>query len=132
MTELILPPRLKPRDKEETAQAKAQQLPEPSGYKILCAVPEVEDTFSSGLVKADITKEYEELLSVVLFVLKLGPDCYADPVKFPSGPWCKKGDFILVRAHTGARIKIHVREFRLINDDCVDGTVQDPRCVTKA
>ena len=74
---------------------------------------------------------YEELLSPVLFVVKMGPDAFKDEKRFPSGPSCKAGDFVLVRPNTGTRIKIHGREFRLINDDSVEGTVQDPRGITR-
>jgi len=115
----------------ETAEEKARQLPDPSGYHILCAIPEIDETFDSGLIKADITKQHEELLTTVLWVVKMGPDCYQDKERFPSGPWCKVGDFILVRPHTGSRLKIHGREFRLINDDSVEGTVQDPRGISR-
>lgn len=115
----------------ETAEQKAKQLPDPSGYRILCFVPEIEDQFDSGIVKADITRQHEELLTTVLFVAKMGPDCYKDPARFPSGPWCKEGDFVLVRPHAGTRLKIHGREMRLINDDSVEGTVQDPRGVSR-
>jgi co-chaperonin GroES (HSP10) len=115
----------------ETAEEKAKQLPDPSGYHILCAIPEIDETFDSGLIKADITKQHEELLTTVLWVMKMGPDCYQDKERFPSGPWCKVGDFVLVRPHTGSRLKIHGREFRLINDDSVEGTVQDPRGISR-
>jgi co-chaperonin GroES (HSP10) len=115
----------------ETAEEKARQLPDPSGYHILCAIPEIDETFDSGLIKADITKQHEELLTTVLWVVKMGPDCYQDKERFPSGPWCKVGDFVLVRPHTGSRLKIHGREFRLINDDSVEGTVQDPRGISR-
>jgi co-chaperonin GroES (HSP10) len=110
----------------------ASQLPEPSGYRILCALPEVEDRYESGILKADITKHHEELLTTVLFVVAMGPDCYGDPSRFPSGPWCKAGDFILVRPHTGTRVKIHGKEFRIINDDCVEAVVEDPRGYARA
>ncbi len=115
----------------ETAEQKAKQLPDPSGYRILCAIPEIEDKFDNGIVKADITMQHEELLTTVLFVVKLGPDCYKDPSRFPSGPWCKQGDFILVRPHAGTRLKIHGREFRIINDDSVEGVVEDPRGISR-
>jgi len=116
----------------QTAEEKAKQVPDPSGYRILCAVPEIEDTFDSGIVKADITQHHEELLTTVLFVISLGPDCYKDEKRFPTGPWCKKGDFVLVRPHAGTRLKIHGREFRIINDDSVEGVVQDPRGISRA
>ena len=116
----------------DTPEQKAKQLPEPSGYRILCALPEVEKKFDSGLLKADVTMHHEELLTTVLFVLKMGPDCYKDATRFPSGPWCKQGDFILVRPHSGTRLKIHGREFRIINDDSVEGIVEDPRGISRA
>ena len=118
-------------DLEATNADKAKQLPRPSGYRILCAIPEVEKEYDSGLVKADTTIHYEELLTTVLFVVDLGPDCYKDSARFPSGPWCKKGDFILVRPNAGTRLVIHGREFRLINDDSVEGVVDDPRGIKR-
>jgi co-chaperonin GroES (HSP10) len=116
----------------ETAEKKAKQIPEPSGFHILCMVPEVEDKFDSGIIKADTTLFAEERLTTVLFVMKLGPDAYKDPSKFPTGPWCKEGDFVLVRPHSGSRLKIHGREFRIINDDTVEGVVEDPRGIARA
>ena len=116
----------------ETAEEKAKQVPDPSGYRILCAVPEIEDTYESGIVKADTVVKYEELLTTVLFVMKMGPDCYKDTTRFPSGPWCKEGDMVLVRPHAGTRLKIHGREFRIINDDSVEGVVEDPRGISRA
>ena len=116
----------------ETPEQKAKQLPDPSGYRILCAIPEIEDSYDNGLIKADTTVKFEELLTTVLFVIKMGPDCYKDADRFPSGPWCKQGDFILVRPHAGTRVKIHGREFRIINDDAVEGVVEDPRGISRA
>jgi|TARA_R110001606_G_scaffold299621_1_gene447382 co-chaperonin GroES (HSP10) len=117
---------------EATEEDKAKQLPEPSGYHILCTVPNIEDKYESGLIKADTTKHFEEVLSTVFFVLKLGPDCYTDKTRFPSGPWCKEGDFILARPNSGTRVKIHGKEFRLINDDSVEAVVEDPRGISRA
>jgi co-chaperonin GroES (HSP10) len=133
MTELILPDRIKKAAKEPEVpiEDRAKQLPEPSGYRILCMVPEVEGRTDGGIFKADVTIHNEELLTTVLFVMKMGPDCYKDDKRFPSGPWCKEGDFVLVRPHAGTRVKIHGREFRIINDDSVEGIVEDPRGVTR-
>jgi co-chaperonin GroES (HSP10) len=108
------------------------QMPDPKGYRILCAIPDATDTYKSGLAKADQTKHIEEHSTVVLFVVKMGDLCYADKERFPTGPWCKEGDFILTRAYAGTRFKIHGREFRIINDDTVEGVVQDPRGYTRA
>jgi co-chaperonin GroES (HSP10) len=115
----------------QTAEEKARQLPEPSGYRILCAIPEIDETYESGILKADTTMHYEEVLSTVFFVVKMGPDCYKDESRFPTGPWCKVGDFILARPNSGTRLKIHGREFRIINDDSVEGLVEDPRGITR-
>jgi co-chaperonin GroES (HSP10) len=102
------------------------------GYKILVCIPEIEEKYESGILKAEQIMRYEELLTNVLFVVELGPDCYKDKDRFPHGPWCKKGDFVLVRANTGTRVKIHGREFRLINDDSVEAVVEDPRGISRA
>jgi len=115
-----------------SAEEKAKQLPMPSGYRILCAVPEAEETIEgSNLIKSADMMRIEELLTTVLFVVDLGPDCYKDVTKFPTGPWCKKGDFVLVRPHAGTRLLIHDREFRIINDDSVEGVVEDPRGIKR-
>jgi len=136
MSELLVAPDIKQLGEAtvlpESSEQKAKQLPDPSGYRLLCALPEVEKTYDSGLLKADITMHHEELLTTVLFVLKVGPDAYKDDKRFPSGPWCKEGDFVLVRPHAGTRVKIHGREFRIINDDAVEGVVEDPRGVSRA
>jgi co-chaperonin GroES (HSP10) len=117
---------------DKTAEEKATQLPKPSGYHILVALPEAEEKYDSGLIKADETRRFEEVLATVFFVVELGPDCYTDKEKFPTGPWCKPGDFVLARPNSGTRLKIHGREFRLINDDTVEAVVQDPRGISRA
>jgi co-chaperonin GroES (HSP10) len=116
---------------DKSNEEKATQLPKPSGYRILCAIPEQEKEFESGIAKADETIRIEETLTTVLFVVDLGPDCYLDKVRFPNGPWCKKGDFILVKPYAGSRLVIHGREFRIINDDTVEGVVDDPRGIKR-
>jgi co-chaperonin GroES (HSP10) len=115
-----------------TAEEKGKQLPKPSGYRILCAIPEVEKEYEgTNLIKADETVRNEETLTTVLFVVDMGPDCYKDEKRFPTGPWCAKGDFVLVRPHAGSRLVIHGREFRIINDDSVEGVVDDPRGIKR-
>jgi len=108
-------------------------IPRAPGYKIVCAIPEISDKFeNSEIIKAESLKKVEEYSTVVLFVVSVGPDAYKDTAKFPSGPWCKEGDFILTRAYSGTRLKIYGREFRIINDDQVDGIVDDPRGISRA
>lgn len=117
----------------EEAARKAKQVPEPSGYHILCMVPKIEDTFGdSGLVKSEATLRNEEVATVVLFVAKLGPEAYKDEKKFPNGPWCKEGDFIIARAYAGTRLLIHGTEWRILNDDSIEATVEDPRGIRRA
>lgn len=116
----------------QTAEEKATQLPKPVGYHILVALPDAEDKYESGIIKSDMTRHHEEVLATVFFVVDLGPDCYKDEKRFPSGPWCKKGDFVLARPNSGTRLKIHGREFRMINDDTVEGVVDDPRGISRA
>lgn len=133
-SELILPPGVsipKVDHEYETAEQKAQSLPDPKGWRILCALVEVGDTYSSGLIKADTVVKTEEITSPVLFVVKMGPDCYNDAEKFPQGAWCKQGDFVITRPYSGTRIMIHGKEFRLINDDQVEATVEDPRGISR-
>ena len=142
MSEILLPPGLtlpkhiQPVDKPEeeaTDEQKATALPEPKGWKILCVVPDVTDTFeNSSIVKADAYMKQEEHATTALFVLRVGPDAYKDESKFTSGPWCKEGDFVLVRTYSGTRFKIYGKEFRLINDDQVEAVVQDPRGLSRA
>jgi len=116
----------------QTPEEKAKQLPDPASYHLLCVLPEIEDEYESGLAKAGQTVHFEEVLSPVLFVVKLGPDAYKDEKRFPSGPLCKAGDFIIVRPNSGTRLKIHGKEFRIINDDSVEAVVQDPRGISRA
>jgi co-chaperonin GroES (HSP10) len=113
------------------AERKAKQLPDPQGYRILCAIPDIENKYDSGIIKADITRQHEEILTTVLFVVQLGPDAYKDTVKFPTGPWCKEGDFVIVRSNSGTRLDIHGKEFRIINDDTVEAVVEDPRGIRR-
>ena len=133
-----LPEPIQPMDAPEpeaTAEEKATQLPTPQGWKILCAVPEVDQKIagtSLDLVRDTASLRQEEHASTVLFVLKVGADAYADKAKFPTGAWCSPGDFVLVRTYSGPRFKIFGKEFRLINDDQVDAVVQDPRGLTRA
>ena len=120
-----------PKEPEVPIEDRAKQLPDPQGYRLLCAIPEIEKETEGGILKADITIEREELLTTVLCVVKVVPDAYRDEKRFPSGPWCKEGDFVLVRTHAGTRVEIHGREFRIINDDSVEAVVEDPRGIRR-
>jgi hypothetical protein len=117
----------------KSAEEKAKQLPDPKTYHMLCVVPEAMAEYEdSEILKSAQTMHYEEVLTPVLFVVKLGPDCYKDTTRFPSGASCKAGDFVIVRPNSGTRLKIHGREFRIINDESVEAVVEDPRGITRA
>ena len=124
-------------DKEATVK-KAEEIgelkmPQPVGFKILITLPRIEDKIGdSGIILADTTKKAEEVASCLGFVLKLGDSAYADRDKFPNGPWCKEGDFVIMRNYSGTRFLIDGQEFRLINDDQVEAIVDDPRGYTRA
>ena len=117
--------------KEVEATDKAKQLPVPKGYKILIALPDIEETTKGGIIKASETRRVEEVGSIVGFVLEMGDNCYQDKNRFPNGPYCEKGDWIIMRSYSGTRFMVHGKEFRLINDDSVEAVVQDPRGIVK-
>jgi len=135
---ISLPPHIQPveqPDEDDDNDTKAGALPSPTGWKLLCVVPEVEAKIagtSLDLVRDSATMRQEEHATTVLFVLRVGPDAYKDTAKFPNGAWCKEGDFVLVRTYSGTRFKIFGKEFRLINDDQVDAVVLDTRGLTRA
>lgn len=118
-------------NKVEDEQLKAK-LPEPSGYRLLIAIPEVSEKTEGGVYMPDQLKKAEETASIIGFVVKAGPEAYADTAKFPEGPWCKEGDFVIFRSYSGTRFKVLGKEFRLINDDTVEAVVEDPRGYSRA
>jgi len=108
------------------------QLPIPVGYKLLIALPTVEDTYESGLVKAENTKHAEQVLSMIGLVLDMGSQAYTDPDRYPDGPWCEVGDYVLFRTNTGTRFRFNGVEYRLMNDDSIEAVVADPQGITRA
>lgn len=117
---------------QETAANLASRLPDPVGYKMLVVKPEIDEKSEGGIVYANETRRKEEQGAVVGLVLKQGPMCYKDETKFPTGPWCKEGDFILLRAYSGSRFSVDGKEFIIVNDDMIEGTVVDPRGINRA
>jgi chaperonin GroES len=114
---------------DEVLKAK---LPEPVGYKLLIAVPELSEKTEGGVYMPDSLKQAEETASIIGYVLKVGSVAYSDPARFPDGPWCKAGDFIIFRSYSGTRFKVMGKEFRIINDDTVEAVVEDPRGYSRA
>jgi len=108
------------------------QLPVPVGYKLLIALPTVDDTYESGLIKAENTKHEEQVLSMIGLVLDMGAQAYSDLDRFPHGPWCEVGQYVLFRANTGTRFRFKGTEYRLMNDDSIEAVVSDPQGITRA
>jgi co-chaperonin GroES (HSP10) len=132
MSKLVLPDYLQERlDSGAPDPDKPTQLPDPRGYKLLIMLPVADETTDGGIIKAASTRLDEETSSLCGFVLAMGDDAYADKKKFPNGPWCKVGDWVLMRAYSGSRFTIHGCELRLINDDTVEAVVDDPRGIAK-
>ena len=113
---------------EDNLQSK---LPEPTGYRLLIALPEIDEKTQGGVIMPDGLVKDESTASIIGFVLKTGPDAYSDKERFPNGAWCKEGDFVIFRSYSGTRFKVAGKEFRLINDDTVEGVVDDPRGYTR-
>ena len=111
-------------DYEEELKLK---LPQPQGYRLLIAIAKVEEKTVAGVYMPDSLTKMEQTASIVGLVVEMGPDAYLDKSKFPNGPYCKKGDFVIFRSYSGTRFKVKNEEFRLINDDTVEAVVDDPR-----
>jgi co-chaperonin GroES (HSP10) len=119
-------------DQTEEEGRYASQLPEPKGYKLLIALPDIEEATEGGIIKSAQSQHEESIGTIVGWVMSMGPDAYVNYQRFPNGPYCQVGDWVVFRAFSGTRIKIHGREFRLINDDTVEAVVEDPRGVERA
>jgi co-chaperonin GroES (HSP10) len=133
MTELELQRRAKIEQEEQTQAELEASIPKPVGYRLLIALPSVEETFGdSGIVKAIKTVREEYILSTIGLVLDVGEQAYSDPDRFPNGPWCKPGDYVMFRANTGTRFKIGDQEYRLMNDDSVEAVVPNPKAISRA
>ena len=108
------------------------KLPAPSGYKVLVACPEIEETTEGGIIIAEEYRAKESTASIFGYVISMGKDAYGDKERFPDGAWCKEGDFVMFRANSGTRFKVAGKEYRLLNDDSIEAVVADPRGITRA
>jgi len=117
----------------DTVEDLDAQLPVPVGYRVLVALPQIEETFDgTDLLKTDTTKNQEYVMSIIGLVMDMGEQAYADKERFPTGPWCKQGDYVMFRANSGTRFKVSDVEYRLMNDDSIEAVVADPRGVSRA
>jgi co-chaperonin GroES (HSP10) len=110
---------------------KSETFPHPTGYKLLIAMPTLEEKTEGGVFIPESLQQAESTASVVGLVIQLGDLAYQDQDKFPNGPYCKEGDWVIFRSYSGTRFKLEDQEFRLINDDTVEAVVADPRGVKR-
>ena len=109
------------------------QLPNPVGYRILVALPDISDYYDgSTLLKTDSEKHREYITSIMGVVIDMGGDAYTDKERYPGGPWCKLDDYVMFRMNTGTRFKVNGKEFRLMNDDSIEAVIPDPRGICSA
>jgi len=108
-------------------------LPLPVGYRVLIALPQVKETFEdTDLVKSSTTMHEEHVMSIIGLVVDMGGQAYADKDRFPTGAWCKQGDYVMFRANSGTRFRIGDTEYRLMNDDSIEAVVPEPTSITRA
>jgi co-chaperonin GroES (HSP10) len=108
-------------------------LPLPVGYRVLIALPQVKETFEdTDLVKSSTTMHEEHVMSIIGLVVDIGGQAYADKDRFPTGAWCKQGDYVMFRANSGTRFRIGGTEYRLMNDDSIEAIVPEPTSITRA
>ena len=116
---------VEPSKKEQDLTAESAKLPNTTGWRILVLPFKQKDKTKGGIIITDSTIEKSQVASTCGLVLATGPHCY-DKEKFPEGPWCKKGDWIIFARYAGSRIRIDGGEIRLLNDDEVLATVENP------
>ena len=102
------------------------KLPQPTGWRLLVLPFQMDEKTKGGLLLGQDTLERQQVASQCGNVLAMGPDCYKDTKRYPKGPWCKTGDWVMFARYAGARIKIEGGEVRLLNDDEVLATIKNP------
>jgi len=101
-------------------------LPRPVGYRMLIRPWSGEKKTKGGIILSDATHEMIEMTTVVGLVIMMGDLCYKDTKKFPNGPWCKEGQFVIYGRYAGSRFKTKYGEHRILNDDEIIATIQKP------
>jgi len=109
------------------------QLPKPVGYRVLVALPKIEDTFEgTNVLKTETAKRHDHIMSIMGLVVDMGDEAYSDADRFPTGAWCEPGDYVMFRANTGTRFTVNGLEYRLMNDDSIEATIADPTGIQRA
>ena len=107
----------------------ADKLPKPTGYRVLILPFTLPEVTKGGIHIAKATLDKERIATVVGYVVAMGPDAYGDLNKFPEGPWCKEGDWVIFGRYAGARFQIEGGDMRLLNDDEILATIEDPEAI---
>jgi len=109
------------------------QLPKPVGYRVLVALPQPEETVAgTSILKTETAKTQDHIMSIIGLVVDMGDQAYSDKERFPTGAWCKAGDFVMFRMNSGTRFTIGGVEYRLMNDDSIEAIVDDPSGIQRA
>jgi len=140
MNTLILPKhvaerRIKQVEKEKKVKKKPLEemsLPKPTGWRILVLPYKAKEKTKGGIILSDKTVTESQIATNCGLVMEMGPDAYNDKDKFPNGPWCKKKDWVLFARYAGSRIYIDGGEIRVLNDDEILGTIEDPEDILHA
>ena len=112
---------------EETQSTNLEKLPDPTGWRLLVMPFKVKEKSEGGVIIAQETLDRARAAVQVGYVLKMGPLCYKDDDKYPTGPWCKPKDWVIFARYAGSRMEIDGGEIRMLNDDEVLGTIEDPK-----
>ena len=102
------------------------KLPKPTGWRLLVLPFKMEEKTKGGIVLAETTLERQQVASQVGLVMAMGPQCYKDKERYPEGPWCKVGDWVIFARYAGSRIQIEGGEIRLLNEDEILATIKNP------
>ena len=116
----------------EKQKKELDKVPNPTGYRITLFPLKLDSKTKSGIILTDDTVQESHLTTNICKVLKVGPDAYKDKEKFPTGPWCKTDDWVLITRYAGSRIRIDGGELRIINDDEILAVIDDPRDILPA
>ena len=129
---LIVPKHVWDGKQAEKNKDELEKVPQPAGWRLVLFPLKLKEKTKGGLLLTDETVEQSQITTNICKVLKAGPEAYKDKEKFPSGPWCKEGDWVLITRYAGSRIRIDGGELRIINDDEILATVDDPRDILPA
>ena len=131
-TKLIVPKHVWDGKAVEKQKKEIEKVPNPTGYRIVLFPLKLDSKTKSGIILTDETVAESQITTNICKVLKVGPDAYKDKEKFPTGPWCKVDDWVLITRYAGSRIRIDGGELRIINDDEILAVIDDPRDILPA